>query len=415
MTKSYLLGAVFIGMVSVTEAFALPKFSLEQKKRCNYCHFNKKGGGPLNERGNFYGLHRNFEGYREVITKVIPEEEKAPAKPPVVVVEEIKIPTPVISKVEEKKKALSLFERTKLSANMLLAFILNGNKSGPNNFFLMRAEPQVTTRVTPHFLTVFGYNFATPVLTAYGQYEWQDWYLQMGSFHIPFGLDDRDYNNVVSTLIKEHYDLALDTRDIGMEVGYAQDWFFRVALTNGAREPRERPTIRPSFDRNLGFVVNTGYEGIAFQIPFLLGVSLLYERRVPPGVARRGEPPRGTGEDTFATAILNFYGELSWNAFTLLGEMAYGRHTPFPGDRSLGFYVRPSLRINDHWDVAARFELFANDRLFLGDSRARYVVSSEYHFSKYASVEPMVRWNHEWGAVQGVDDNEAMILMHARF
>jgi hypothetical protein len=400
MTKYCLFGVFFVGLLYVSEVFALPKFSLEQKKRCDYCHFNKKGGGPLNERGTFYGRNRNFGGYEEAIAKVIPEEEKTPV---------------VVAKKGEKKKVVSLLERTKLSADMLLAFIAGENELGPNDFFLMRAEPLVTTGVTSRLRTVFGYNFATPFLTAYGQYNWSDWYVQFGSFHIPFGLDEMDYNNVVSSLIKEQYDLTLDTRDIGVEAGYEKEWFFRLAVINGAREPRERPTLRPSFDRHLGYVVNGGYQGITFNIPFLLGVSLLYERRVPPGSVERGLPPRGSGNDTFATAIMNFYGELNWRAFTFLGEMAYGRHTPFPGDRSFGFYVMPSVRINDHWDVAARFDLFANDRLFLGDSRVRYVVSTEYHFSKYASLEPMLRLNDELGTTEEVDDNEAIVLMHVRF
>jgi hypothetical protein len=43
----------------------------------------------------------------------------------------------------------------------------------------MKAEPLVTTQVTENFLTVFGYNLATPVLTAYGQYNKDPFYIQL--------------------------------------------------------------------------------------------------------------------------------------------------------------------------------------------------------------------------------------------
>ena len=184
---------------------------------------------------------------------------------------------------------------------------------------------------------------------------------------------------------------------------------------NGARQPRERPTLQPSFDHNLGSVVNGGYEGIALQVPFLLGASVLYERRIPPGDVMRGRPPRPSNTSRENTAILNLYGQLAYEAFSLLGEFAYGKNTPHIGDRSFGFYLRPSYNIFNDWSVAFRAELFALDRLFLRDNRTRYVFSTEYHFSKYASIEPMVRINQEHGTVRKVNDNEAIVLMNMNF
>ena len=405
-------------LLPVSIGYALPKHALKEKKRCYECHYNRKGGGPLNQRGAYYSRNRTLEGYGRAVTKLA----KRPAEPPpkAIIVTEPAAPEEITVTAPPPpspsfRGAEMLWDKTSLSANILLSFIGSENKKGPNDFHLMRAEPLVTTQVTRNFLTVFGYNFAMPLLTAYGQYQKGDTYVQLGSFYVPFGLDTLDHNNLVSTLLKEHYDLTLDTRDVGIEIGFEKDWFLRGAVFNGGREPRERPTLLPTFDRNLGFVVNGGFKGIAFEIPFLLGASALYERRVPPGAVMRGRPPKPAGTDRKTTSILNLYGQLNYHDFSLLGEFGYGRNTPFDGDDSFGFYLRPALNLTDKWDVAFRYGLFAQDRKFLRDSFMRYVVSTEYHFSKYASVEPMIRINQESGTVTEVDDNEFIILANMKF
>ena len=407
--------------------FALPKYSLSEKKRCYECHYNKKGGGPLNEKGKYYSRYRSLKGPEEEKVKVAKVVTPPPAPPKIMVSkkekekekEKAKI-VPVekheetTAKVIAQKEEAYLFENTRLSANILFSYLSSDQNSGPNNFFLMKAEPLITTEVTNNFHTVFGYNFAAPLLTAYGQFNLENYYVQLGSFHLPFGLDSLDHNNVVSTLIKENYDVTLDTRDIGVEAGYEKDFFLRGAILNGAREPRQRPTLLASFDRNPGFVVNGGYEGIALKVPFLLGSSYLYERRIPPGKVLRGRPPMST-ETISNTWILNLYGQLAYEAFALLGEFAYGRNTPFVGDRSFGFYLRPSYNILKNWSIATRGELFARDRHFLQDSWLRLVLSSEYYFSKYASIEPMFRLNYESGNVPNVRDNEFILLVSMNF
>ncbi|MCH7911164.1 MAG: hypothetical protein IIB38_16315 [Candidatus Hydrogenedentes bacterium] len=191
--------------------------------------------------------------------------------------------------------------------------------------------------------------------------------------------------------------MTLDTRDIGVEVGYMKDFFLKAAITNGARAPRVRPTLLPTFDRNLGFVVNGGYQGVALAVPFLLGASYLYERRVPPGAVVKGVPPAPVATGRQPTWLVNLYGQFNVGDFSMLGEFAYGRHTPFVDDNSFGFYIRSAYNILDHWSISGRVGLFARDRNFLSDNLTRYVISSEYHFSKYASIEPMIRLNREQG------------------
>ena len=215
----------------------------------------------------------------------------------------------------------------------------------------MKAEPSVTTQVTENFLTVFGYNFSAPLLTAYGQYSWDKFYVQLGSFHIPVGLDLLDYNNTVSTLIKENYDLALDTRDVGFEVGIRQDFYLRGAVVNGARQPRQRPTLRPTFDRDLGYVLDGGYNGLFFALPFQLGTSLLVERRIPPGLPVRGIPSDPVTGARTLTWILDMYGQFTYHNFNMMGEFTFGHDTPVAGDRSYGFYLRHSYSISDRWSV----------------------------------------------------------------
>jgi len=430
-------------------AFSLPKYSLKVKKRCYECHYNRKGGGPLNSRGKYFSRHRSLTGYRIKVAKKTTRKKprrvvrkKKRAKKPrkkVVVARKTKKKAPKVTKVAvvkpkitpeitketpvfevrrtaPRQKEVDLLAKTDLSANILLSFLVNENKVGPNDFHLMRAEPLVTTRVTDNFHTVFGYNFAMPLLTAYGQYQVENHYIQLGSFHVPFGLDSRDHNNIVSTLIKEQYDMTLDTRDIGVEVGYMKDFFFKAAITNGARAPRVRPTLLPTFDRNLGFVVNGGYQGVALAVPFLLGASYLYERRIPPGAVVKGVPPVvPVAAGRQPTWLVNLYGQFNVGDFSMLGEFAYGRHTPFVDDNSFGFYIRSAYNILDHWSISGRVELFARDRKFLSDNLTRYVISSEYHFSKYASIEPMIRINREHGVLQSLNDDEFFILAHMKF
>ncbi len=418
-----LLIAIYIVFHSV-QSFALPKFSLQEKKRCYSCHFNKNGGGPLNDQGKFFSQHRTLDGFRvaEVTKKkpevliakrekppvITPEIEKEKAKEVIREEEEIKV-------VSQKKPGETLLDRTSLGADMVMAFLVDEENGAPQNFFLMKAEPQVSTRVTDDFLTVFGYNFATPVLTAYGQYAPGNYYAQVGSFHLPFGLDALDYNNTVGTLIKEHYDLALDTRDVGLELGYRRDFYGRMAVVNGARQPRQRPTLKPTFDRDLGYVFDIGYQGLFFEVPFLLGTSFLAERRIPPGLPVTGIPSEPIDGKRAVTTLFDFYGQLNYKRFGLIGELTTGRNTPLRGDHTYGFYFKPSFNIYHYWNVAFRGELFSQDRQYLGDSRIRYVFSSEYQFSKYISIEGMVRVNEELGNIPVSANNDAIMLLTMKF
>lgn len=407
---------------------ALPKFSLKEKVRCYECHYNRNGGGPLNLKGKYFSQQGSLEGYEAGAKTMV-----AVAKPkaPVAVskaskkVSEKEVPPSIrkgLPPEEEVSTVLSkarteenLLSRTSLGAEIVLSYLSSERGGDPQNFYLMRAEPLVTTRVTDHFLTVFGYNFAVPVLTAYGLVNANDYYLQLGSFHIPFGIDYLDYNNVAATLIKENFDLALDTRDVGLEFGYKKDFYARFAFMNGARDPRERPTLRPSFDRDIGFVADVGYEGLFVEVPFMLGSSLLTERRIPPGLPKRGIVSNPTTGEKAMTLVWESYGQFTYKRFGMLGEFAFTRNTPIKNDQAFGFYLKPYLDIKDHWDLAFRAELFGRDRKFLGDSHLRLVLSSQYRFSKYLSIEPMYRFNLELGNVQRVRNNDAILLLSMKF
>ncbi len=419
--------------LQASSVWALPKYSLKEKKRCYVCHFNKNGGGPLNKEGKYYSQHRSFEGFKTALAKVTQPKPIEKTPPKVIVAkketgkktESKKVPEVLGKEKEEKvatgpepeiKKEESLLDRTSLSADLLSALLASEKSSDPQAFYLMKAEPSVTVQVTKDFLTVFGYNFATPLLTAYGQYSWDKiYYVQLGSFHIPVGLDLLDYNNVVATLIKEHYDLALDTRDVGVEVGIRQDFYARVAVVNGARQPRQRPTLRPTFDRDLGYVLDGGYNGFFFALPFQLGTSFLLERRIPPGLPVRGVPSDPTTGARVLTWILDMYGQFTYHDFNMMGEFTFGHNTPVQGDRSYGFYLRPSYNIYNYWNVSVRGELFSQDRDFLSDNRARLVLASEYQFSKYISIEPMIRLNTENGTIASENNNDAIVLLSMKF
>ncbi|MBI3017783.1 MAG: hypothetical protein HYY62_07330 [Deltaproteobacteria bacterium] len=420
---------LFLFLFSSFSAQALPKFSLKEKKRCYVCHFNKNGGGPLNKEGKYYSQHRSFEGYKATLAKAAQPKPVEKALPKIIIAkkEESKkteAPKKVPEVIEEKvstrpepeiKKEESLLDWTSLSADLLSAFLWSEKGSDPQSFYLMKAEPSVTVQVAKDFLTVFGYNFATPLLTAYGQYSWDKFYAQLGSFHVPMGLDLLDYNNVVATLIKENYDLALDTRDVGIEAGIRQDFYGRVAIMNGARAPRQRPTLRPTFDRDLGYVVDGGYNGLFFALPFQLGTSLLVERRIPPGLPVRGVPSDPATGGRVLTWILDMYGQFTYRDFNMMGEFTFGHNTPVQGDHSYGFYLRPSYNIFNYWSVSVRGELFSQDRNFLSDNRARLVLASEYQFSKYISLEPMFRLNTESGTVGSENNNDATVLLSMKF
>ncbi|HBQ21210.1 MAG: hypothetical protein A2Z91_00325 [Deltaproteobacteria bacterium GWA2_38_16] len=421
MKKIFSPLVVLAFLLQTTFLFALPKYSLQEKKRCYSCHFNKNGGGPLNKEGKYYSEHRSFEPLSEkVVKKVIVAKKEQPQKEKTKK-EAVEKVIPEVEIIEEKPsvvavREVTLLDKTNLSADISMAFMVSESKTDPQNFYLMKAEPLVTTQVAKNFLTVFGYNFAAPILTAYGQYSFGKSYVQLGSFHIPFGLDVLDYNNVISTYIKENYDLALDTRDVGVEIGSREDFYGRVVIANGARDPRDRSAlIRPSFDRDLGYLIDGGYQGIFYTVPFLLGASYLVEKRIPPGLPVRGIPSNPTSGLRAVTQLFGLYGQLNYKKFGMLGEFAFGRHTPVRGDRSYGFYLKPFYNIQNNWNAALRAELFARDRQFLGDSLMRYVLSTEYQFSKYVSIEPMYRINLELGNLAHVKNNDAIVLLAMKF
>jgi hypothetical protein len=44
-------------------AFAIPNYSIKEGKKCTYCHYDNRGGGPTNARGRYYGKHHTFKGF----------------------------------------------------------------------------------------------------------------------------------------------------------------------------------------------------------------------------------------------------------------------------------------------------------------------------------------------------------------
>src|SRR3989338_6998122 len=419
----------YVSFSLVSVAWALPKFSLQEKKRCYECHYNRNGGGPLNQKGKYFSRNGSLKNYAEDVQKyaqakpVIRVAEKKPVllHKPKVKKEKVKAPPEeekpvVVSTVEQTFPEETLLSQTSVSGDLVLSYLYSEKRNDPQNFYLVRAEPLITTQVTENFLTVFGYNFAVPVLTAYGQVSRDALYAQLGSFHLPFGIDFLDYNNTAATLIKEHYDLALDTRDVGVEVGYKKDFYARMSLTNGARQPRKRPDPEPEFARDIAVILDAGYQGLFFEVPFLLGMSFLTERRMPPGLPQRGVISDPTTAKRSRTSILEWYGQLNYKKFGMLGEFAFGWNTPVRGDESFGFYVKPYYAFRPNWDFAFRAELFGQERLLLGESRFRMVLSSKYQFSKYVSLEPMYRFNLEFGNhIVDERNNDAMLLLSMKF
>ena len=111
----------------VSSVFALPKYSLKEKKRCYVCHFNKNGGGPLNKEGKYYSQHRSFEGYKAMLAK-----EKAPPKVIVAKKSETSKKVPEVTQERggvkppvEVKKEETLLDRTSLSADLLSSFLVS--------------------------------------------------------------------------------------------------------------------------------------------------------------------------------------------------------------------------------------------------------------------------------------------------
>ena len=46
-----------------SSVWALPEYTINEQKKCNYCHYSRRGGGPTNAIGRYYGKHHSFEGY----------------------------------------------------------------------------------------------------------------------------------------------------------------------------------------------------------------------------------------------------------------------------------------------------------------------------------------------------------------
>ncbi|MFC2075317.1 hypothetical protein ACFLRA_03495 [Bdellovibrionota bacterium] len=420
---------------------ALPAYSLRERIRCGQCHVNKAGGGPRNPRGVFFSKNNTLKGFKEpgVITKppvvvaagprrikkitkpakivvarakvpkkVTPPPAKPPKKPPVVIAKKPPAPPPV--QVTKLEPTTPWTDRVQWGGDIRMWF--NGSRAdgAPKKFGLDQVEPSVSIDVNPAINVVFAYNFANPLLTAYGQYLFphvEDAYLKVGSFHAPIGLPYVDH----TALLKDRYDIGVDTRDVGIEVGYSKDLNVQLAFVNGGREPN-RFGLPPFLvaDEDYGAIGNISYRSLFGEIPFLIGSSVVFERRVPPGIYPPGEipivripgtnPPYGESslenEDIRAnTFIWDFYFHAQIQQIDLLGEIAFGQNTPYvilddPKD-SMAFFGEIRYRLNDKWRFAFRYDHFIEDRQFLGTFVQRFVPSVRWQFAEYASVGLLYR------------------------
>ncbi|MBI2608474.1 MAG: hypothetical protein HYW47_02620 [Deltaproteobacteria bacterium] len=409
---------------------SLPKYTIKEKKRCDYCHISKKGGGPLSHRGRYYEKYKSFKGYQspsEVKKKQIqPLQKKQPVirtarkdkknypqtslKPP----QTIK----VVKKGEKKRVVVAVKEQKKTTTQTALEGIQEkvnffGNarawymptQGGPNphTFFLMQVEPGLSVEFLKELNLVLSYNIPTPLITAYLQYEFTpDHYIQVGSFNVPMGLGYDDH----TTFLLDQLHIGTDTRDIGVMFGSTTDFFYKVAFTFGERQPKKHLKDGSTITKSDAiYTLNLGYQGKLFGLSALSGGSFMYEQ----GSISSAQPKRDT-------SIFDLYLTLIWNKLSFLGEAALALDKPTHGKDSLSTYLGLTYDFIPQVSALVRYDWYAEDANFLKDFTHRFTLGGRWRIFDHFALEPYFRFEKSFKAGTNIQpSNSIFILGHLFF
>jgi len=73
---------IFCSIFIAQNLFAIPQYTVKEGKKCIYCHYQPRGGGPTNARGRFYAKFHTFKGFKRKIKAAPAESAPAPQQTP---------------------------------------------------------------------------------------------------------------------------------------------------------------------------------------------------------------------------------------------------------------------------------------------------------------------------------------------
>ena len=310
-----LVAAIFLAVSSRT--FAFDEFADLIGKPCVLCHADPEGGGARNKIGQIFEEH----GFMFPVDFNLENPHKTEDGETEITVEETKPIT--------------------ISGNIRTAYLLDQDAEGNNTFFVMKSELAVIARPTKNATAKLSYNLGQP-LDAYGQVEILPLLtIRVGQFELPFGRPQRDHN----ILIRQHYQLGSDVREIGMTLSGTNAFIeYALAVTNGNVD--DKP-----YDRD-------GDKGVAGHLAFKIwrmkfGASGLKRQwRTDPTILAAFFFSSVLSKKTFFEAEINVERERSTT-------------------KSLGLYCTTKYRLTPKFSLAGRYE-----NLFLS-AQQRRVLSVE--------------------------------------
>ena len=429
----YVIFGVVVLLFFCSTLHALPKYTIQEKERCGYCHVSQHGGGPLNHRGRFYSKKHGFEGYqtpeelkaevlnqkqalksfkekkkaiqvakKKTLKKPLPVKHLKPSKPP-----KIKVPSkpPILVAKKEKKEIKTeksffgkLWDNTNFYGNARFWYMIKKGGPMPRNFFFMQVEPGLASTLLERLNFVFSYNIPNPLVTAFLQYEFMSkHYVQAGSFHIPMGMDYEDH----TAFLIDQLHIGIDTRDIGIMFGSSQDFFYKLAVTEGHRRPLKRVREPSAVTRSdMTYVGNVGYRGNFLKMPALFGFSFMYEQGAHSQSARKRD-----------IQVYDTYLTFTRKKLTFLGELAYANEKPIVDRDSISWYGGLEYDIITDLSLLLRYDWYAEDVQFLRDFTHRGTLGGRWKFWEYAALESYFRYEESFNAGTNIRPNSSFYIM----
>ncbi len=345
---------------AIPSAVALPRYTARYEQKCALCHVNPSGGG----------LRTSYAAQ-----KLIPEE---------------------IAWLRSKPEALAEIE-TKISKQILIGadfrtFYVGGNiEEAHLNFFQMQSDlylafqpdPRVTLyydRAASGGYETFALGYLRPTL-----------YVKAGRFVPSYGLKFDDHTMFVRS---ELGFMPPSNSDVGLEAGFSHGSFdIQAAVVNG------NPGSTLDNDTKVAGVVNA-----------------VYRRRLGPVGAALGASGYRHPTRQRDTNRHGFYGYLTWNKLTWLGEVDL-EHSKDPGAPAVNRVVTSqewSYLVHRGLEVKATYDFYDPNRQHEFGAKSRFgggVYAMPY---SYLALEALVRKvDYDNGVAYGGQDfTETLLQLH---
>ncbi len=305
-------------------AMSLPRLASEQSLSCNHCHINPSGGGMRTEFGN------HSVALNEL---VIPQTKKL---------------------FRDKYKGTRISESVRYGFDSRYLILDNSRIFRMQTDFYLNLELFKNMRFQ---LRIGEDPFGnTQVFESYGLYQWQDekYYLKYGRFSPNYGLRTDDHTAYTRARTGHGSNDYLDGFSVGASFN---DFYFSGEIFNPQQQGLYLFNVsRISNYKNLGYIL-----GVSLQISEnLSGVSSLYHDSK------------------------SVYGSLSYDRFTLMGEIAVAGSE----NDSLITYINLTTRIQYGIYFISEYNFFDGNRDLKNGVDEFYRYSLEIYPIPFFSVRP---------------------------